>query len=170
TENVLKAHGTTDVSKQDLLYVHVARQKQRHWTEHLHKPNAQQQKDGSCFRIHSVNMCLFIVGKIFFNDFVEYVFCAFELVFISFFYPYYSKIGTGIHHQTQTVHWQCGVTPLPEHGRGRTPFSSRDVGQPASLIRCTPHLDGCQNDWLNAIVWTTIVFYDCDSRRERHSL
>ncbi|KAL6090880.1 hypothetical protein STEG23_002797, partial [Scotinomys teguina] len=30
-------------------------------------------------------------GKIFFNDFVEYVFCAFELVFFSFFYPYYSK-------------------------------------------------------------------------------
>ncbi|KAL6089291.1 hypothetical protein STEG23_037018, partial [Scotinomys teguina] len=32
-----------------------------------------------------------MVGKIFFNDFVEYVFCAFELVFFSFFYPYYSK-------------------------------------------------------------------------------
>ncbi|KAL6072169.1 hypothetical protein STEG23_011662, partial [Scotinomys teguina] len=33
-----------------------------------------------------------IVWKIFFNDFVEYVFCAFELVFFSFFYPYYSKV------------------------------------------------------------------------------
>ncbi|KAL6039776.1 hypothetical protein STEG23_037510 [Scotinomys teguina] len=32
-----------------------------------------------------------MVGKIFFNDFVEYVFCAYELVFFSFFYPYYSK-------------------------------------------------------------------------------
>ncbi|KAL6078614.1 hypothetical protein STEG23_020850, partial [Scotinomys teguina] len=31
------------------------------------------------------------VGKIFFNDFVEYVFCAFELVFFSFFYSYYLK-------------------------------------------------------------------------------
>ncbi|KAL6032136.1 hypothetical protein STEG23_006897 [Scotinomys teguina] len=50
------------------------------------------QKDGSCFRIHSVNLCLFIVGKFFFNDFVEYVFCAFELVFFSFFYPYYSIV------------------------------------------------------------------------------
>ncbi|KAL6031507.1 hypothetical protein STEG23_027946 [Scotinomys teguina] len=62
-----------------------------------------QQKDGSCFHIHSVNLCLFIgflyldeyflilVGKIFFNDFVEYIFCAFELVFFSFFYPYFSK-------------------------------------------------------------------------------
>ncbi|KAL6080706.1 hypothetical protein STEG23_008850 [Scotinomys teguina] len=37
--------------------------------------------------------CVFLlVGKIFFNDFVEYVFCAFELVFFSFFYPYYSKM------------------------------------------------------------------------------
>ncbi|KAL6069993.1 hypothetical protein STEG23_001502, partial [Scotinomys teguina] len=36
--------------------------------------------------------CVFLlVGKIFFNDFVEYVFCAFELVFFSFFYSYYSK-------------------------------------------------------------------------------
>ncbi|KAL6086332.1 hypothetical protein STEG23_037644, partial [Scotinomys teguina] len=51
----------------------------------------KKQKDGPCFHIHSVNLCLFIVGKIFFNDFVEYVFCAFELVFFSFFYPYYSK-------------------------------------------------------------------------------
>ncbi|KAL6091419.1 hypothetical protein STEG23_007235, partial [Scotinomys teguina] len=61
------------------------------------------QKDGSCFCIHSVNLVLFIgflyldgyllieVGKIFFNDFVEYVFCAFELVFFSFFYSHYSK-------------------------------------------------------------------------------
>ncbi|KAL6085149.1 hypothetical protein STEG23_008145 [Scotinomys teguina] len=32
-----------------------------------------------------------LVGKIFFNDFVEYVFCAFELVFFTFFYPYYLK-------------------------------------------------------------------------------
>ncbi|KAL6087449.1 hypothetical protein STEG23_020961 [Scotinomys teguina] len=64
----------------------------------------KKQKDGPCFRIHSVNLCLFIgflyldgyfliyVGKIFFNDFVEYVFCAFELVFFSFFYPYYLKV------------------------------------------------------------------------------
>ncbi|KAL6084101.1 hypothetical protein STEG23_031357 [Scotinomys teguina] len=64
----------------------------------------KKQKDGPCFCIHSVNLCLFIgflyldgyfliyVGKIFFNDFVEYVFCAFELVFFSFFYPYYSKV------------------------------------------------------------------------------
>ncbi|KAL6090402.1 hypothetical protein STEG23_026682 [Scotinomys teguina] len=63
----------------------------------------KKQKDGPCFRIHSVNLCLFIgflyldgyfltyVGKVFFKDFVEYVFCAFELVFFSFFYPYYSK-------------------------------------------------------------------------------
>ncbi|KAL6081738.1 hypothetical protein STEG23_016820 [Scotinomys teguina] len=37
--------------------------------------------------------CVFLlVGKIFFNDFVEYVFCAFELVFFSFFYSYYLKI------------------------------------------------------------------------------
>ncbi|KAL6041444.1 hypothetical protein STEG23_023559 [Scotinomys teguina] len=50
-----------------------------------------RQKDGSCFHIHSVNLSLLLVGKIFFNDFVEYVFCAFELVFFSFFYPYYSK-------------------------------------------------------------------------------
>ncbi|KAL6043138.1 hypothetical protein STEG23_019319, partial [Scotinomys teguina] len=36
--------------------------------------------------------CVFLlVVKIFFNDFVEYVFCAFELVFFSFFYSYYSK-------------------------------------------------------------------------------
>ncbi|KAL6033566.1 hypothetical protein STEG23_007505, partial [Scotinomys teguina] len=34
-----------------------------------------------------------MVGKVFFNDFVEYVFCAFELVFFSFFYSYYSKVG-----------------------------------------------------------------------------
>ncbi|KAL6088969.1 hypothetical protein STEG23_021126, partial [Scotinomys teguina] len=33
----------------------------------------KKQKDGPIFRIHSVNLCLFIVGKIFFNDFVEYV-------------------------------------------------------------------------------------------------
>ncbi|KAL6031151.1 hypothetical protein STEG23_018070, partial [Scotinomys teguina] len=63
----------------------------------------KKQKDGSCFRIHSDNLCLFIgflyldgyfliyVGKIFLNDFIEYVFCAFELVFFSFFYPYYLK-------------------------------------------------------------------------------
>ncbi|KAL6052135.1 hypothetical protein STEG23_034811, partial [Scotinomys teguina] len=31
------------------------------------------------------------VGKFFFNEFVEYVFCAFELEFFSFFYPYYLK-------------------------------------------------------------------------------
>ncbi|KAL6082466.1 hypothetical protein STEG23_037026 [Scotinomys teguina] len=38
--------------------------------------------------------CVFLlVGKIFFNDFVKYVFCAFELVFFSFFYSYYSKLG-----------------------------------------------------------------------------
>ncbi|KAL6085778.1 hypothetical protein STEG23_004185 [Scotinomys teguina] len=37
--------------------------------------------------------CVFLlVGKFFFNDFVEYVFCALELVFFSFFYPYYSKL------------------------------------------------------------------------------
>ncbi|KAL6079860.1 hypothetical protein STEG23_008706, partial [Scotinomys teguina] len=37
--------------------------------------------------------CVFLlVGKIFFSDFVGYVFCDFELVFFSFFYPYYSKI------------------------------------------------------------------------------
>ncbi|KAL6055386.1 hypothetical protein STEG23_016966 [Scotinomys teguina] len=36
--------------------------------------------------------CVFLlVGKIFFNDFVNYVFCDFELVFFSFFYSYYSK-------------------------------------------------------------------------------
>ncbi|KAL6092318.1 hypothetical protein STEG23_003250, partial [Scotinomys teguina] len=63
----------------------------------------KKQKYGPFFHIHSVNLCLFIgflyldgyfliyVGKIFFNDFVEYVFCVFELVFFSFFYPYYSK-------------------------------------------------------------------------------
>ncbi|KAL6082071.1 hypothetical protein STEG23_003125, partial [Scotinomys teguina] len=51
----------------------------------------KKQKDGRCFHICSVNLCLFIVGKIFFNDFVEYVFRAFELVFFSFFYPYYLK-------------------------------------------------------------------------------
>ncbi|KAL6065485.1 hypothetical protein STEG23_011598 [Scotinomys teguina] len=51
----------------------------------------KKQKDGPCFRIHSVNLCLFIVEKIVFSDFVEYVFCAFELVFFSFFYPNYSK-------------------------------------------------------------------------------
>ncbi|KAL6086892.1 hypothetical protein STEG23_002628, partial [Scotinomys teguina] len=32
-----------------------------------------------------------MVGKFFFNDFVEYVFCAFELVFFSFFYSYYLR-------------------------------------------------------------------------------
>ncbi|KAL6093832.1 hypothetical protein STEG23_023332 [Scotinomys teguina] len=64
----------------------------------------REQKDGPCFCVHSVNLCLFIgflyldgyfliyVGKIYFNDFVEYVFCAFELVFFSFFYPYHSKM------------------------------------------------------------------------------
>ncbi|KAL6089786.1 hypothetical protein STEG23_010801 [Scotinomys teguina] len=37
--------------------------------------------------------CVFLlVGKIFFNDFVKYVFCAFELVFFSFFYSYYLKV------------------------------------------------------------------------------
>ncbi|KAL6055528.1 hypothetical protein STEG23_020510, partial [Scotinomys teguina] len=58
----------------------------------------KKQKDGSCFCIHSVYLCLFIgflyldgyflikVGKIF-NDFVEYAFCAFELVFFSFSIP-----------------------------------------------------------------------------------
>ncbi|KAL6084567.1 hypothetical protein STEG23_018290 [Scotinomys teguina] len=36
--------------------------------------------------------CVFLlVGKIFFNDFVKYVFCAFELIFFSFFYSYYLK-------------------------------------------------------------------------------
>ncbi|KAL6084402.1 hypothetical protein STEG23_025190 [Scotinomys teguina] len=36
--------------------------------------------------------CIFLlVGKIFFNDFVKYVFCAFELIFFSFFYSYYLK-------------------------------------------------------------------------------
>ncbi|KAL6030263.1 hypothetical protein STEG23_031660 [Scotinomys teguina] len=50
----------------------------------------KKQKDGSCFHIHSVNLCLFI-GKIFFNDFVEYVFCAFEFIFFSFFCSYYLK-------------------------------------------------------------------------------
>ncbi|KAL6072176.1 hypothetical protein STEG23_011669, partial [Scotinomys teguina] len=67
----------------------------------------KKQKDGSCFRIHSVSLCLFIgelsplilreinvqVGKVFFNDFVEFVFRAFELVFFSFFYSYYSYVG-----------------------------------------------------------------------------
>ncbi|KAL6066695.1 hypothetical protein STEG23_034139, partial [Scotinomys teguina] len=33
-----------------------------------------------------------MVWKIFFNDFDEYVFCAFELVSFSFFYPHYSKV------------------------------------------------------------------------------
>ncbi|KAL6065227.1 hypothetical protein STEG23_027856 [Scotinomys teguina] len=60
----------------------------------------KKQKDGPCFCIHSVNLCLFIVGKIFFNDFVEYVFCAFELVFFSFFYPYYSK---GLYHLLKVI-------------------------------------------------------------------
>ncbi|KAL6084654.1 hypothetical protein STEG23_014043 [Scotinomys teguina] len=62
----------------------------------------KKQKDGPCFRIHSVSLCLFIgflyldgyfliyFRKIFFNDFIEYVFCAFELVFFSF-YSYYLK-------------------------------------------------------------------------------
>ncbi|KAL6041175.1 hypothetical protein STEG23_022881 [Scotinomys teguina] len=70
-------------------------------------PAGPRQKDGPCFCIHSVNLCLFIgflyldgyfliyVGKIFFNDFVEYVFCAFELVFFFFFYSYYSKQKDG---------------------------------------------------------------------------
>ncbi|KAL6061213.1 hypothetical protein STEG23_014646 [Scotinomys teguina] len=49
------------------------------------------QKDGPCF-VSILLTCVFLlVGKIFFNDFVEYVFCAFELVFFSFFYPYYLK-------------------------------------------------------------------------------
>ncbi|KAL6032856.1 hypothetical protein STEG23_031066 [Scotinomys teguina] len=64
------------------------------WISHngiLKAQSGVKQKEGPCFNIHSVNLCLFIVGKIFFNDFVEYVFCAFELVFFSFFYPYYSK-------------------------------------------------------------------------------
>ncbi|KAL6065783.1 hypothetical protein STEG23_019488, partial [Scotinomys teguina] len=52
--------------------------------------------DGPCFRTHSVNLCFLLVGKIFFNDFVEYVFCAFELVFFFFFYSYYSKEVTGV--------------------------------------------------------------------------
>ncbi|KAL6088635.1 hypothetical protein STEG23_010424, partial [Scotinomys teguina] len=52
----------------------------------------KKQKDGPCFHIRSVNLCIFIVGKIFFNAFVEYGFCAFELVFFSFFYPYYLKV------------------------------------------------------------------------------
>ncbi|KAL6053450.1 hypothetical protein STEG23_020419 [Scotinomys teguina] len=52
----------------------------------------KKQKDGSCLHIHSVNLCLLLVGKIFFNGFVEYVFYAFELVFFSFFYSYYSKV------------------------------------------------------------------------------
>ncbi|KAL6088400.1 hypothetical protein STEG23_019143 [Scotinomys teguina] len=59
----------------------------------------KKQKDGSCFHIHSINLCLvigelrpLIVRKVFFNDFVDYVFCAFELVFFFFFYTYYSKM------------------------------------------------------------------------------
>ncbi|KAL6084588.1 hypothetical protein STEG23_036631 [Scotinomys teguina] len=35
---------------------------------------------------------LFEVGKVFCNDFVEYIFYAFELVFFSFYYPYYSEV------------------------------------------------------------------------------
>ncbi|KAL6065812.1 hypothetical protein STEG23_019517, partial [Scotinomys teguina] len=36
--------------------------------------------------------CVFLlVGKIFFNDFVEYAFYAFDFIFFSFFYSYYSK-------------------------------------------------------------------------------
>ncbi|KAL6085878.1 hypothetical protein STEG23_033769 [Scotinomys teguina] len=51
----------------------------------------KKQKDGPVF-VSILLTCVFLlVGKIFFNDFVEYVFCAFELVFFSFFYPYYSK-------------------------------------------------------------------------------
>ncbi|KAL6090156.1 hypothetical protein STEG23_027957, partial [Scotinomys teguina] len=48
-------------------------------------------KDGSYLRIHLLTCVFLLVGKFFFNDFVEYVFCAFELIFFSFFYPYYSK-------------------------------------------------------------------------------
>ncbi|KAL6033547.1 hypothetical protein STEG23_027421, partial [Scotinomys teguina] len=55
-------------------------------TEHLNT-----RKMGPVF-ISILLTCVFLlVGKIFFHDFVEYVFCAFELVFFSFFYPYYSK-------------------------------------------------------------------------------
>ncbi|KAL6091219.1 hypothetical protein STEG23_029272 [Scotinomys teguina] len=51
----------------------------------------KKQKDGPVF-ISILLTCVFLlVGKFFFNDFVEYVFCAFELVFFSFFYSYYSK-------------------------------------------------------------------------------
>ncbi|ERE74005.1 hypothetical protein H671_5g13761 [Cricetulus griseus] len=36
-----------------------------------------------------VKCVLLQVGKIFFYDFVEYVFCTFELGFFTFFYAYY---------------------------------------------------------------------------------
>ncbi|KAL6079231.1 hypothetical protein STEG23_026488, partial [Scotinomys teguina] len=52
---------------------------------------AKCRKMGSVF-ISILLTCVFLlVGKFFFSDFVEYVFCAFELVFFSFFYSYYSK-------------------------------------------------------------------------------
>ncbi|KAL6056131.1 hypothetical protein STEG23_003069 [Scotinomys teguina] len=76
----------------------------------------KKQKDGPCFHIHSVNLCLFIVGKIFLNDFVEYVFCAFELEFF-FFYPCYLKFSKEREHD---VGWVQKKKDLSEDGGKET--------------------------------------------------
>ncbi|KAL6089702.1 hypothetical protein STEG23_029694 [Scotinomys teguina] len=48
----------------------------------------RSRKMGPVFVSIVLTRVFLLVGKIFFNDFVKYVFCAFELVFI-FFYSYY---------------------------------------------------------------------------------
>ncbi|KAL6030252.1 hypothetical protein STEG23_005821 [Scotinomys teguina] len=57
----------------------------------------RSRKMGPAFASIPLTCVFLLVGKIFFNDFVKCIFCAFELVVFSFFYSYYSKLALHQH-------------------------------------------------------------------------
>ncbi|KAL6047611.1 hypothetical protein STEG23_000277, partial [Scotinomys teguina] len=56
----------------------------------FHEVLRRRRKMGPVFISILLIYVFLLVGKLFFNDFVKHVFCAFELIFF-FFYSYYSK-------------------------------------------------------------------------------
>ncbi|KAL6031120.1 hypothetical protein STEG23_024736 [Scotinomys teguina] len=104
------------------------------------KMQSYRRKMGPVF-ISILLTCVFLwVGKIFFNDFVKYVFCAFELVFFSFFYSYYLKLSKvygpvftlylGMKPTVVLHGYEAVKEALIDHGeefagRGRFPVSER---------------------------------------------
>ncbi|KAL6088893.1 hypothetical protein STEG23_001846 [Scotinomys teguina] len=66
-------------------------------------------KMGPVFLSILLTRVFLLVGKIFFNDLVDVVFCAFELVFFTFFYSYYSKDLSYILPQQSDLEFEYGL-------------------------------------------------------------